>query len=46
MQLENLRPMRNIDNNKKQTGERYQKILIDDKEYDEIDQISKNDKEK
>ena len=31
MQLENLRPMININNNDKKTEERYQKILIDDK---------------
>ena len=31
MQLENLRPERNIDNNDKQTDERYQRNLIDDK---------------
>ena len=43
MQIENLRPMRNIENNGKQTDEIYQKILIDDKESDERYQISKND---
>ena len=46
MQLENLIPMRNIQNNDKQTDERYQKKLIDDKESDERDQISKFDEEK
>ena len=34
MQLENLRPMRNIENNDKQTDEGYQKNLIDNKEFD------------
>ena len=37
--------MINIENNDKQTDERYQKKQIDDKESDEIDQISKSDKE-
>ena len=46
MQLENLRPMINIENNDKETDERYQKKLIDDKESDERDQISKFDEEK
>ena len=31
MQLEDLIPKKNIENNDKQTDERYQKILIDDK---------------
>ena len=46
MQRENLRPQKNIENNDKQTDEGYQKILIDNKEFDERDQISKNDEEK
>ena len=46
MQQEHLRPHRNIQNNDKQTDERYQKYFIDDKESDERYQISKNDKEK
>ena len=45
IQLENLRPMRNIENNDKKTDEIYQKILIGDKESDERDQISKSDEE-
>ena len=31
MQQENLRPQRNIENNDKQTDERYQENMIDDK---------------
>ena len=46
MQQENLRPQRNIENNYKQTDEIYQKKLIDEKESDERDQISKNDEER
>ena len=46
MQKENLIPQINIDNNDKQTDKRYQKLLIDDKESDERDQISKFDEEK
>ena len=46
MQRENLRPQRNINNNDKKTVERYQKNLIDDKEYDERYQISKNDEDR
>ena len=46
MQQKHLRPMRNIDNNDKQNDERYQKKLIDDKESDERDQISKFIEEK
>ena len=46
MQLEYLIPMRNIENNYKQTYERYQKGFIDDKESDERDQISKFYEEK
>ena len=37
--------MRNIENNDKQTNERYQKTFIDVKESDERDQISKFDEE-
>ena len=39
MQLENLRPQRNIENNDKQYDEIYQINLIDDKESDERYQI-------
>ena len=46
MKQDHLIPQINIDNNDKQTDKRYQKILIDDKESDERDQISKNDEEK
>ena len=46
MQQENLRPQRNIEINDKRTDEIYQKNIIDDKESDERDQISKNDEEK
>ena len=46
MQLENLRPQINIENNDKQFDERYQINMIDDKKSDERDQISKNDEEK
>ena len=42
MQLENLRPQINIENNDKKYDERYQINIIDDKESDERDQISKN----
>ena len=45
-QQENLRPHINIENNEKQTYERYQKILIDGKESDERYQTSKNYEEK
>ena len=44
MQGEYLRPQRNKQNNEKQHGEIYQIHIIDDRESDEIDQISKNDK--
>ena len=40
MQLEILRPQRNIENNDKQSGERYQMNIIYDKESDEGDHIS------
>ena len=43
MQLENLKPMRNIETNDKQSDEICQKNLIDDKESDERNQISKFD---
>ena len=46
MQQENLRPQKNRQNNDKQTDEIYQKFLIDDKESDEIDQISKYNEER
>ena len=42
MQLEHLIPQRNIDNNDKQSDERYQINMIDVKEYNKSDQISKN----
>ena len=38
--------MRNRENNYKKDNGIYQKSLIDDKEYDERDQISKFDEEK
>ena len=41
-----LRPQRNIKINDRRTDERYQKNMIDDKEYNERNQISKNDEEK
>ena len=46
MQLENLRPQINVENNDKQSDEMYQINMIDDKESDERDQISKNYEEK
>ena len=45
MQLENLRPQRNIENNDKQYDEIYQINMIDDKEYNERNHISKKRKE-
>ena len=45
MQLETLRPQRNIENNDKKYGERYQINVIDDKESDERDHISENKEE-
>ena len=39
MQLQNLRPQINIDNNDKQSDERYQINMIDDKGYDERDRV-------
>ena len=42
MQLENLRPQRNIENNDKQSDEIYQINMIDDKKSDERDQIDEN----
>ena len=42
MQLENLIPQINIENNDKQSDERYQINMIDDKEYNESDQISES----
>ena len=44
-QLEHLGPQRNIENNYKQSDEIYQINIIDNKEYDETDQMSKNDEE-
>ena len=44
MQLENLIPQRNIDNNDKKPDERYQINMIDDKEYNKSDQISEKRK--
>ena len=46
MQLENLRPEKNTENNDNQSDERYKKHIIDDKGYDERYQRSKNDEEK
>ena len=46
MQLENLRPQRNIDNNNKKSDEIYQINIIYDKESDERYQISENKEEK
>ena len=43
MQLENLRPRISIENNYKQSDEIYQKYMIDNKESDDRDKISKND---
>ena len=45
MQLENLRPQRNKENNDKKSDERYQINMINDKESDEIDQINENKEE-
>ena len=45
MQLEILRPQINIENNDKQSDERHQINMIDDKEYDERDHIGENKKE-
>ena len=45
MQLENLRPQRNKENNDKKSDERYQINMINDKESDEIDQIGENKEE-
>ena len=46
MQLENFIPQRNIGKNDKKYDEIYQINIIDDKESDERDQISKNYEEK
>ena len=46
MQQENLRPQINIEDNDKKTDERYQKNIIDHKEYDKRDQISKKRRRK
>ena len=45
MQLEHLIPQRNIDNNDKQSDERYQINIIDDKKSDERDIIGEKKKE-
>ena len=45
MQLEKLRPQRNIENNDKKYDEIYQINIIDDKEYDEGYQIGENKEE-
>ena len=45
MQLENLRPQRNIENNGKKSDKIYQINMIDDKESDERDKIGKNKEE-
>ena len=45
MQRENLRRQINIENNDNKNDERYQEKMIDDKEYDERDQISESYKE-
>ena len=42
MQLENLIPRRNIDNNDKKYDERYQINMIDGKDSDERDNIGEN----
>ena len=41
-QLENFKPHRNRENNEKQSDERYEINMIDDKESDESDQIGEN----
>ena len=46
MQLENLIPQRNIENNEKKYDERYQVNMIDDKESYERYQIDENKEEK
>ena len=46
MQLEYLRPQRNIDNNDKKSDGIYQINIIDDKESDERDHIGENKEEK
>ena len=45
MQLENLRPERNIENYDKQYDEKNQINMIDDRESDERDKISENKEE-
>ena len=45
MQLENLRPQRNIEDNDKQSDEIYQINMIDDKKSDKIDHIGKKKEE-
>ena len=46
MQQEHMIPQRSMEKNDKRTDGIYQKILIDNKESDERDQISESDKEK
>ena len=46
MQLEKLRPQKNIENNDKKSNERYKINMIDEKYSDGRDQISKNDEER
>ena len=45
MQVENLRPQRNIDNNDKKSDEIYKINMIDDKESDERYEIGENKEE-
>ena len=45
MQLENFRPQRNMENIDKQSDERNQINMIDDREYDDIDKIGRNEDE-
>ena len=45
MQLENLRPKRNIENNDKQSYKRYQINMIDHKESDDRYHMSENKEE-
>ena len=45
MQLENLRPQINIENNDKKSDEIYQIHIIDDKEFDERDHIGEKKEE-
>ena len=45
IQLESLRPQINLENNDKQSDERYQINIIDDKESVDRDQIGENKEE-